>query len=133
MKQKDTIALLTTLSKNPQQMNKRHLKRIYALLIACGHFPVCPWCKTPIYNINDFTWDHIIPKSHGGTDNLDNLQPMHKHCNNAAKNDTVYQEEYEYNITENLQETVLSTRAFVYRKQVAEIKRKKAKYNNKKR
>lgn len=58
---------------------------------------------------------------------------MHKHCNNAAKNNTVYQEEYEYSITENLQQTVLSTRTFVYRKQVAEIKRKKAKYNNKKR
>lgn len=37
--------------------------------------------------------DHRIPKKHGGTDDLSNLQAMCKHCN-RSKNDTVTASDY---------------------------------------
>lgn len=110
MNKKEIISLICALEKNPNHLTKQHLKKIYAILIACGHFPTCPWCEQPIYNINDFTWDHIIPKSAGGNDSLNNLQPMHKRCNNASKNNLVYQTEHTYDIRTNLEETVLTVR-----------------------
>lgn len=32
------------------------------------------------------TADHLIPRSHGGTDDLENLRPAHARCNYARKN-----------------------------------------------
>lgn len=132
MSPKDLMLLLNSLEKDPQCLNCRHLKKIYALLIACGHYPICPWCKKPIYKIDDFTWDHIVPKSAGGTDTIDNLQPMHKICNNESKNDLSYQGEYTYDIKNNLEETILSVRISVVKGIAEDIKRRKAKYHNKK-
>ncbi len=66
MRSNEIATMLNSLEKHPEQLNRHHLKKIYALLIASGHFPVCPWCKDYIYNINDFTWNHIIPRSQGG-------------------------------------------------------------------
>lgn len=34
------------------------------------------------------TADHVIPKSHGGTDDIHNLRPAHKRCNSARGNRT---------------------------------------------
>jgi 5-methylcytosine-specific restriction endonuclease McrA len=97
-----------------------------------GHYPVCPWCKEYIYDINDFTWDHIVPKAAGGADSVENLQPMHRHCNNAAKNDCVYQMDYHYDIQTELEHTILDVRVAVCKKQKQESKKKKGKYNNNK-
>ncbi|PAJ70929.1 MULTISPECIES: HNH endonuclease [Corynebacterium] len=32
------------------------------------------------------TADHVIPRSHGGPDTLDNLRPAHSRCNSARGN-----------------------------------------------
>lgn len=133
MRPNEIMSLLHLLQKNPDQVTKRHLKKIYALLIAMGHYPVCPWCKEHIYNINDFTWDHIVPKCNGGTNDIENLQPMHKHCNNAMKNDCVYQAEYEYDIQSGLEEAIVNVRVTVHKKQEPHKDKKKSRYNNSKR
>lgn len=127
------MMLLRALEKNPNQLTRRHLKKIYSLLILSGHYPICPWCHDYIYNIKDFTWDHIVPKSAGGGDSLDNLQPMHKHCNNEAKADCVYQEDYRYDIQTELEHTILDVRVVVSKNQKQESKKRKGKYNNNKR
>ena len=135
MNKKEILSLITALEKNPGQLTKQPLKKVYAILIACGHYPICPWCNKPIYNINDFSWDHITPRALGGEDSLDNLQPMHKHCNNAIKQDIAYQNEYNYDITSDLQETVYNVRITISKKradtkQNIKQQRQKAKYNN---
>lgn len=134
MRPNEILMMLRSLEQNPEQLTKRHLKKIYALLIAMGHYPVCPWCKEYIYDINDFTWDHIVPKAAGGADLLENLQPMHRHCNNAAKNDCVYQMDYHYDIQTELEHTILDVRVAVCKKSRTEqnAKKKKGKYNNNK-
>ena len=35
----------------------------------------------------DIDIDHIIPQSYGGSDNLNNLQCMCRHCNRSKRND----------------------------------------------
>lgn len=134
MRPNEILMMLRSLEQNPEQLTKRHLKKIYALLIAMGHYPVCPWCKEYIYDINDFTWDHIVPKAAGGADSVENLQPMHRHCNNASKNDCVYQMDYHYDIQTELEHTILDVRVAVCKKSRTEqnAKKKKGKYNNNK-
>ncbi|MBO5833450.1 MAG: HNH endonuclease [Alphaproteobacteria bacterium] len=135
MTPKEITSLLASLEKNSGQLTKKHLKKIYALLIASGQFPVCPWCLEYIYNINDFTWDHIVPKSCGGTDDLSNLQPMHKSCNNEMKQHFVYTTEYKYDICEALEQDIKKERASSCKKQVDETNKKhtKERYKNTKR
>ncbi|MBO5739978.1 MAG: HNH endonuclease, partial [Alphaproteobacteria bacterium] len=116
MNKKEILSLIATLEKTPDQMTKQHLKKVYAILIACGHYPICPWCNKPIYNINDFSWDHITPRSLGGKNTLDNLQPMHKHCNNEDKQAIAYQTEYNYDLKSDLEETVYNVRITVSKK-----------------
>lgn len=41
---------------------------------------MCQWCWRPVHQ-SVASLDHIIPKSHGGTNAMDNLQIMHKKCN----------------------------------------------------
>lgn len=41
----------------------------------------------------DIDIDHIIPQHWGGTDDLDNLQCMCKHCNRSKKDSTRYTDE----------------------------------------
>lgn len=41
----------------------------------------------------DIDIDHIIPQNHGGTDDLDNLQCMCKHCNRSKQDDTKFTDE----------------------------------------
>ena len=75
--------------------NHKQMKKIYTIMGDYGRFPTCKICGRPI-NINsqivcdtiiqhtpeEFSWDHIYPKSFGGSDELINLQATHKLCNN---------------------------------------------------
>jgi 5-methylcytosine-specific restriction endonuclease McrA len=40
----------------------------------------CAYCGSHI-EPNDFTWDHAVPRSRGGTDDIGNLVPAHRSCN----------------------------------------------------
>ena len=52
----------------------------------------CPSCNKQIQNKHRnlldsyMTVDHIVPKSLGGTDNIDNLRPLCRDCNNKRGN-----------------------------------------------
>lgn len=42
----------------------------------------CGICSKPLpIELDDIHVDHIIPRAHGGTDSVDNLQATHAHCN----------------------------------------------------
>lgn len=58
--------------------------------ILCSFFNgVCPRCLQPT---EEFTKDHIVPLSLGGTDNIDNIQPLCLRCNVIKSN--LYQIDY---------------------------------------
>ena len=42
---------------------------------------VCKICEKPFKSMKDITFDHIVPKSKGGTDELENIQLAHFRCN----------------------------------------------------
>lgn len=53
-----------------------------AALTLSTYGTVCHLCHRP----GATTPDHLIPRSHGGTDSLDNLRPAHASCNYARGN-----------------------------------------------
>ncbi len=44
---------------------------------------ICPYCDLPINKENERDWnvDHIVPKSKGGTTEIENLTICHRQCN----------------------------------------------------
>jgi len=70
-------------------INSRLLKLRRALkfwyIINKKSLELCPLCKQFLGHHN-VTIDHIIPKSKGGTDDFDNLQFVHKKCNQLKGN-----------------------------------------------
>ncbi|HJZ57132.1 MAG TPA: group II intron reverse transcriptase/maturase [Gemmataceae bacterium] len=40
----------------------------------------CAWCGLFFRHGDVWNVDHVVPKSHGGTDAMDNLQLLHRHC-----------------------------------------------------
>ena len=58
----------------------------------------------------DIDIDHIIPQHYGGSDCLDNLQCMCKHCNRSKKDDTHYTEE---DLVANMSGIRLGNRGFL--------------------
>lgn len=133
MKSGDITAILNSLARQENALTPKQLKKVYALLIASGHYPICPWCKEYIYNINDFTWDHIVPRSKGGSNDLSNLQPMHKECNNVKKENLLYEEEYSYDIFSELNRIGQACRVKSPKSKASDDVNKKEKYNNNKR
>lgn len=79
----------------------RDLKQVYRIAIDNGIWPVCPYCNKAITDVSEFTIDHRFPKSLGGADSIENLQPMHKKCN-AKKGNSILGTDVEYEITINL-------------------------------
>ena len=70
------------------------------ILARDGHH--CSLCDLPldrsIKNGDDpfyITFDHVIPRSKGGTDTLDNLRLAHQVCNNERGNDPLIEVEDE--------------------------------------
>jgi 5-methylcytosine-specific restriction endonuclease McrA len=59
------------------------MRILYRIAIDNFVYPVCPYCKQSITVQDELTIDHIIPRALGGTDNIENLQPMHKLCNST--------------------------------------------------
>lgn len=56
----------------------------------------CQICYTPLDrrvrdgdDPNYITFDHIVPRSHGGRDDLGNLRLAHQHCNMLRGNDPI--------------------------------------------
>lgn len=51
---------------------------------ACGG--VCVYCHKPMLRMDDdplsFSIDHVLPKSRGGSNRIENLAGAHKRCNN---------------------------------------------------
>lgn len=43
----------------------------------------CYLCHETFNSKSDITIDHLVPKSKGGTDSIDNLRLAHEKCNNA--------------------------------------------------
>ena len=92
------------------KISRSQLKRIYAILGDYNHFPICQLCHQPIkittesmQHVNQsqpmmFTWDHIRPKSMGGSMDLANLQPTHKICNNRRGTKPLFKRHYRLKI-----------------------------------
>lgn len=51
--------------------------------------PLCHLCGTWIVEDSERSVDHIVPRSLGGTDDLDNLRPAHGVCNSARGNKSI--------------------------------------------
>lgn len=51
----------------------------------------CWLCESPLRR-GDFTFDHVLPKSLGGKNNLENLMPAHKKCNGERGNKIIENE-----------------------------------------
>lgn len=73
--------ILDMLNQNVQALGKQHIKKLYRIAITYDLKPKCYACNQPILNIRDFSWDHLQPKCDGGVDDMKNLYPMHKTCN----------------------------------------------------
>lgn len=46
----------------------------------------CVCCGYKFEDGNHPTKDHVIPRSHGGTDDISNLQPLCRQCNSSKRN-----------------------------------------------
>lgn len=86
MTKQEIIDLLSVIGHCSDRLGPNQIKELYRIAIFLGFAPICPGCKRPIDNIGDFSWDHILPQSKGGTSVLENLQPMHKECNSVKSN-----------------------------------------------
>jgi len=49
---------------------------------------ICPCCNKE-FDLNDFTADHIVPISRGGSDYIDNIQPLCLPCNMSKGTKTI--------------------------------------------
>lgn len=97
-----------------KSFNRKQMKQIYTIMGDYGRFPVCKICGRPI-DINsetvqnskectyqEFSWDHIYPKSLGGSDDLINLQTTHKLCNNRKANKVLGHDHFVVNVQVDL-------------------------------
>ena len=126
MKKKDIKNVIKALGSVAWQLDTNELKRLYAMLIAHGIYPVCPLCKEPISSINDFTWDHIVPRSRGGKDHISNMVPAHAKCNEERGKtfvDELFEVEYKFKIDMPVaDESVMSLKEIKRKKKYARCK-----------
>ena len=48
--------------------------------IASNQKWICPLCGEPLFNGEEIETHHIVPVAEGGTDDMENLQHLHKAC-----------------------------------------------------
>ncbi len=69
--------------------NYRRRRRIRKILKHRNHIPdgcvICPLCGN-VVPWDELTVDHIVPKSLGGSDKIENLQFAHRDCNGRKGN-----------------------------------------------
>lgn len=65
---------------NKRRWERSHLIKKYGNL--------CYICFEPFLSIKDITFDHFIPHSRGGFDELDNYRLAHSKCNQLKSNMT---------------------------------------------
>lgn len=86
--------------KNNHIFSLRDIRFVYRIAIDNGIFPECPWCKNAITDSDTLTLDHKFPTSKGGSDDITNIQPMHKKCNEVKGN--IISEDIQYETTMNI-------------------------------
>lgn len=64
----------------------QRMRWILKKLILRGYNINCALCGNPIMCERDLSMDHIVPKSRGGSDELCNMQPAHRKCNELKGN-----------------------------------------------
>lgn len=69
--------------KSIENYDIRALRKVFSTAISIGVCPECEYCHQVINDVDELTIDHTIPRAHGGTDAIENLQPMHAKCNSA--------------------------------------------------
>ncbi len=92
------------------RLSRRQMKQIYQILGDYHIYPRCGLCGQPIMIDSDymkyepsfdkmaFSWDHMDPKSMGGSDELENMEPTHKICNNKRGTKPAYDKNCENGI-----------------------------------
>lgn len=88
MTENEVQAILAGVLKHWESLTAAEIKGLFKILMLRGELPKCAACGKPIYNMDDFSWDHIIAESHGGPTVIGNLQPMHTWCNVAKGDET---------------------------------------------
>jgi RNA-directed DNA polymerase len=52
---------------------------------------ICPECGEPLLNGEEIETHHIVPVAEGGTDDVENLQHLHKACHKQVHKTQVHQ------------------------------------------
>ncbi len=88
MTENEVQAILGGILKYWKSLTPAEVKSLLKILIVRGELPKCAACGKPIFNMDDFSWDHVIAESRGGPTQIGNLQPMHTWCNVAKGDET---------------------------------------------
>lgn len=59
-------------------------KRLIAL-VKQEYGYLCHLCLKEIVREDEYSADHVIPRSKGGDNSIENLRPAHRHCNSARQ------------------------------------------------
>lgn len=99
----------------PSKWGGRKVARLRAVLFARDYVPShngwrCILCKHIETNPKALSVEHIKPRSHGGTDALENLALSHKSCNYARGNKPIETLDQLITTTPNWIETINAQR-----------------------
>lgn len=77
--------------RNAQELSK---------IVLAEYGSLCHLCLKSIETQEEYSVDHIIPRSKGGTNDLDNLRPAHRKCNYSRSDRSI--EEFRSSNTDEL-------------------------------